>query len=238
VLLATFAERPDLAARTSEIPTVWPEFMLHDAVVERYWSLLRTELPQFQLVLYDEARDTVVGEGRTAPFRWDGLPAGLDDVLIRAFAEDGVPTALSACVAIVAPDRRGEGLSGRLIEGMRQLAHEHGLTRFVAPVRPTNKTRYPLTPMERYVQWRRWDGLPFDPWIRVHARLGGELMEVCERSMLISGSVGAWESWTKMAFPESGSYVIDGALVPITIDRDADRGDYVEPNVWMRHRVD
>jgi hypothetical protein len=56
--------------------------------------------------------------------------------------------------------------------------------------------------------------------------------------MLISGTVDAWESWTKMEFPESGSYVIDGALVPITIDRDRDRGDYAEPNVWMRHPVD
>jgi hypothetical protein len=41
-----------------------------------------------------------------------------------------------------------------------------------------------------------------------------------------------------MEFPDSGSYVVDGALVPISIDRAADRGDYVEPNVWMRHRVD
>ena len=57
-------------------------------------------------------------------------------------------------------------------------------------------------------------------------------------SMLITGPVGAWESWTEMEFPESGSYVVDSALVPITIDREADRGEHVEPNVWMRHRVD
>jgi GNAT superfamily N-acetyltransferase len=237
VLLATFAERPDLADRTAEIPNVWPEFMLHDEVVGSYWSRLRDELPQFQLVLYDEERDAVVGEGRTAPFRWDGLPGGVDDVLVRAFADDGAPSALSACVAIVAPDRRGEGLSGRLIEGMRGLAAAHGLERFVAPVRPTAKTRYPLTPMERYVQWRRPDGLPFDPWIRVHARLGAELLEVCERSMAVHGTVDDWESWTGMAFPESGSYVVDGALVPVTISREADRGEYFEPNVWMGHRV-
>jgi hypothetical protein len=121
---------------------------------------------------------------------------------------------------------------------MRQLARDHGLTRFVAPVRPTMKTRYPLTPMERYVRWRRPDGLPFDPWIRVHTRLGAELIEVCERSMVIRSTVDAWESWTTMEFPDSGSYVVDGALVPIAIDREADRGEYVEPNVWMRHRVE
>ena len=28
-----------------------------------------------------------------------------------------------------------------------------------------------------------------------------------------------------------------GALVPVTIDREADQGLYVEPNVWMRHRL-
>jgi GNAT superfamily N-acetyltransferase len=238
VFLATFAERPDLAARTTEIPTVWPEFMLHDETVGSHWSRLRAEHPQLQLVLYDEARDLVVGEGRTVPFRWDGLPDGLDDVLVRAFSDDRPPTALSACVAIVAPDRRGEGLSGHLVSGMRRLAQRHGFERFVAPVRPTMKTRYPLTPMARYVQWRRSDGLPFDPWLRVHARLGAEVLEVCERSMVVRGTVDDWEGWTGMAFPDSGRYVVDGALVPVEISRETERGEYAEPNVWMRHPVD
>jgi GNAT superfamily N-acetyltransferase len=238
MLTTTFAERPDLAARTSEIPSVWPEFMQHDEVVERYWLRLRTELPQFQLVLYDEDWDAVVGEGRTVPFRWDGLPEGLDDVLVRGFASDGRPTALSACVAIVSPDRRGEGLSRLLIEGMRDIARRHKLKTFVAPVRPTMKGRYPLTPMERYVQWTGDDGMPFDPWIRVHIRCGAEVLGVCERSMVISGTVATWEQWTDMSFPDSGSYVVEGGLVPITIDREADRGEYLEPNVWMRHPVD
>jgi hypothetical protein len=36
-----------------------------------------------------------------------------------------------------------------------------------------------------------------------------------------------------MEFPEPGSYVVPGALVPVEFD---DRGGlYVEPNVWMRH---
>jgi GNAT superfamily N-acetyltransferase len=237
VLVTTFAARPDLAQRTDEIPPVWPEFMLHDATVAAYWSRLRVELPHLQLVLYDDARDAVIGEGRTVPFRWDGLPGGLDDVLARAFADDGEPTALSACVAIIAPDRRGEGLSHLMVEGMRELASVHGFERFVAPVRPTMKARYPLTAMDRYVQWRRPDGLPLDPWLRVHARLGAELLGVCERSMVVQGTVDEWETWTGLDFRDSGSYVIDGALVPITIDREADLGEYVEPNVWMNHRV-
>jgi hypothetical protein len=40
-----------------------------------------------------------------------------------------------------------------------------------------------------------------------------------------------------MVFPDSGPYVVEGALVPVEIDRAQDTGRYVEPNVWMRHSV-
>src|SRR4051812_35780100 len=168
--------------------------MLHDEIAACFWSRPRDELPHFQLVLYDDARDVVIGEARTVPFRWDGLPGGLDDVLIQGFSGDAAPTALSACVAIVAPHRRGEGLSRLLIEGMREVAGVHGLQRFVAPVRPTMKAMYPLTSMARYVQWRRFDGLPLDPWLRVHVRLGAEMLGVCDRSMVVNGTIDECQS--------------------------------------------
>jgi hypothetical protein len=47
--------------------------------------------------------------------------------------------------------------------------------------------------------------------------------------------VAEWEEWTDMAFPQTGEYVVPGALVPVTIDRERDERRYVEPNVWMRH---
>lgn len=50
------------------------------------------------------------------------------------------------------------------------------------------------------------------------------------------GSIADWQHWTGMRFPESGSYVVPGALQPIEIDVEADRGIYVEPNVWMHHK--
>ena len=40
-----------------------------------------------------------------------------------------------------------------------------------------------------------------------------------------------------MRFPESGRYIVPGALVPVTIDRRQNVRLYVEPNVWMRHPV-
>jgi hypothetical protein len=47
--------------------------------------------------------------------------------------------------------------------------------------------------------------------------------------------VADWEEWTEMTFPESGAYVVPGALVPVEIDRERNEGVYVEPNVWMVH---
>lgn len=41
-----------------------------------------------------------------------------------------------------------------------------------------------------------------------------------------------------MHFPESGEYVVPGALEPVKVDVGADEVVYVEPNVWMHHRLD
>jgi GNAT superfamily N-acetyltransferase len=242
MLVATYAERPDLAARLGEVEDVWPEFMHHDDIVSEYWPTLTSgRFPEFQLILYDDEADTILGRGMTTPFRWDGstadLPDGVNGVLRRAYEQGGDPTALSALVAVVRPRFQGRGLSRLIIEGMRDVAARHGLDALVAPVRPTLKARYPLTAIERYLTWRRDDGELFDPWLRVHERLGAEILGVCPGSLVVTGTVAEWEEWTGMAFPDSGSYVVEGALVPIEVDREHDRGRYVEPNVWMRHPV-
>ena len=137
----------------------------------------------------------------------------------------------------VAPAQQGRGLSSVMVQAMAALARAHGLGDLIAPVRPSWKERYPLTPIERYVAWTREDGLPFDPWIRVHVRLGGEILRPEPESLRITGTVGEWEEWVDMRFPESGEYVFPHGLAPLTIDVEANVGSYWEPNVWMRHRI-
>lgn len=236
MILATFAERPDLVERLRGIGEAWPEFMYHDAVCSRYWGRLHEDFADFQLVLYDEQQDRVAGQGRTVPFAGP-IPGGIDGALRRAFEQGGRPTRLCALEASLDPEYQGQGLSKVIIKGMGEAARRHGLRELVAPVRPSWKHRYPLIPMRRYVAWRREDGLFFDPWLRVHERLGADLIRVCPRSMLIEGTIAEWKEWTGMVFPESGDYVVPGALVPLRVDRERDLGRYVEPNVWMRHPV-
>ena len=120
---------------------------------------------------------------------------------------------------------------------MVEIARRHGFRAVIAPVRPSWKDRYPLVPIERYVEWRREDGLFFDPWIRVHERAGASVLKPEPHSLRITGTVSEWESWTEMAFPESGEYVFPGGLATLEIDREQDAGRYWEPNVWMVHAV-
>ena len=148
----------------------------------------------------------------------------------------GVPTTLCAIVVGIAPEYRGQGLAAVLLRRMAGLAVAHGFDGLIAPVRPTWKERYPLTAIESYITWRREDGLPYDPWLRAHERLGAEILECAPRSMTVTGSREQWEDWTELQYPEDGDYVVPGALVPVRFE--SGRGTYVEPNVWMRHSLD
>jgi hypothetical protein len=69
VQVFTYTERPDLSERTGEAESTFPEFIHHGEVTTRYWPRLREELPELQLLLYDEERDAVVGRGQTVPPR-------------------------------------------------------------------------------------------------------------------------------------------------------------------------
>jgi hypothetical protein len=118
---------------------------------------------------------------------------------------------------------------------MVDLARRHRLRSLIAPVRPTLKESYPITPIERYAEWRRSDGSHFDPWIRLHERIGGRILRAAPRSMRITGTVAEWEEWVDMPFPEGGEYWFPGGLAPLTIEDGI--GKYWEPNVWVLHEV-
>jgi hypothetical protein len=236
--LVSHADRPELLERRGELGAAWDEFMYHDAVAGEYWSRQYEEFPDLQLYLLAED-DRLVAESNAVPvpFGPDELPDdGWDAALERAFG--GRPAvAVSAIAITIGVGARGKGLSRTMLDGMRTAVAARGLTDLVAPVRPSQKHVYPLTPMERYVEWRREDGKLMDAWLRTHEQAGAVLVRVAPRSMHISGSVGDWEGWTGLRFPDSGPYVVPGALVPVEIDRERDEGVYVEPNVWMHHRV-
>jgi GNAT superfamily N-acetyltransferase len=242
VEIVTAAERPDLweqARREHLFDDVWPEYNMHGNHSGAYFGALVPRHAEFQALLLDQRSDRIIARGRTIPFRWDGtladLPRGIDAVGLRAISDDAAPTALSALAAEVHREYQGAGLSGLVVQVMATLAREHGLRYLVAPVRPSWKDRYPLTPIGRYAAWRRPDGLPLDPWLRVHARIGGRILRPEPESMHFAAPAEDWQAWTGLAFPEDGPYVFPGGLAPLTVS--AGTGEYWEPNVWITHDV-
>ena len=124
---------------------------------------------------------------------------------------------------------RGAACRARCSWACGRSARERRMRALIACVRPTWKERYPLVPIERYATWTRDDGLPFDPWMRLHAKLGGRIVRAVPHAMTIPGSVADWESWTGMAFPESGDYVVPRAAALVSIDRERGPGRLPRP---------
>jgi GNAT superfamily N-acetyltransferase len=240
--IATFAERPDTdSAIDAAMAAVWPEFMrAHEGAAGLFGHADR-DWPGFQLVLVDDT-GAFVAVANSMPLHWDGdddgLPGGWFEQGQRAVADRDAgrpPDTLGAMQIVVRPDLHGGGLSGTMVEAMKAAARSAGFKAVIACLRPTAKDRYPLALIERYGWWTRDDGLPFDPWIRLHVRLGGRIVRAAPRSMEMRGSVADWESWTGMAFPESGLYVVPRATGPLEVDRERDLGVHFDQNLWVVH---
>ena len=241
--IITADQHAGFADATFELTRVaWPQFMFHDPVAQ-YFTDLYEKLPQYQFALVEKQTGTWLAFGNSIPLAFDGHPSDLPDTGWDWALEKGIddhrsgrkPAVLCAIQVVVAADYRSQGVSIKGVSAMKEIGRAHGLSGMVAPVRPSMKSLYPLIPMERYVQWQNSDSLPFDPWMRVHARLGAVVIKVCPESMRIPGTVAEWEEWTEMRFPESGDYIIPGAVVPVQFDCEKDLGLYIEPNVWMHH---
>jgi hypothetical protein len=235
----TAEERPDLWIRAKALSEVWPEYNNHGNHTGTYFGSLIPNYAHLQVVFYEPSGDEVVARGRSIPFRWDGtladLPTGIDAAGLRALEGEGSPNTLSALAAEVADGVRGQGVSHLVIEALASITRRNGLSSLVAPVRPSWKDRYPLIPIDQYAYWKRHDGLPFDPWMRVHARLGATILKPEPRSLMISASVTDWEAWTEMRFPADGDYTFPFGLAPLHVGDGT--GLYWEPNVWMLHAV-
>ncbi|MFA9432579.1 N-acetyltransferase [Egicoccus sp. AB-alg2] len=243
VRVVSLAERPDLGDQLWAFSDGWPAFMLHDPVA-RLMDHLPERFPQLQLLAVDD-QDRAVAKAHGLTFAWDGPPAdlparGWDAILERGMAdhaEGRSPTAASALEISVLPHLRGTGLSVLMLGALRDAVAAMGLRDLFAPVRPNHKHLEPDTPMAEYAFRTRPDGLPHDPWLRVHVRAGADVVAVAPLSMTIPGTLAQWRSWTGLPLDRSGPTFVDGALSRVHVSVEHDHAVYVEPNVWVHHHV-
>lgn len=245
IRITTLAERPELTDALWGMADSWPEFATQDSLAWLLYPRMVAELPEYVFVATDEVTGEVVAKAFSVPFALhaagrDGqLPAqGWDRVLMWAFSDlrrGAAPDTVSAIEISVRPDRQGEGLSGRMLGAMRETARARGFAEVVAPVRPSGKPAEPDASIHEYAYRTREDGLPHDPWLRVHVRAGGAIDSVAPLSMTITGSLAQWREWTGLPFDTAGPVHVPGALSPVRCEPEQGYAVYVEPNVWVRH---
>ena len=244
--MQTTAQNPSLGPKILELfQAGWTRFLVEDPVSWPLWPEILKAFPDFHFAFLDPDSGRIMAAGMTVPLAWNGdyselLTRGWHWVLQQSlddFRNGRKPYTLSAANAVVHPDFRGRGLAERLVFAMKEIARTHGFQRYIAPLRPTQKEQYPLTPIERYAEWTREDGLPFDAWLRVQKRLGAKILGTARNSIRIRASLDQWREWTGLVFPDSGPYVIPGGAVPLEVCVEKNLGTYTAPSIWVAHEV-
>jgi GNAT superfamily N-acetyltransferase len=240
--ITTLAERPGVIEQMYDFSAdVWPEFMFHDRLGDALMYQVFRFFPEQCVVATQD--DEVVAHGRSIPFVFPDedrkeLPdGGWDQVLVWGVTDhrrERETTASSALEIVIRPSHAGTGLSYLMLAAMKDAVRRRGHDVLYAPVRPNGKTD-PDVPMSAYITMVRDDGLPVDPWLRVHVRSGAEIVKVAPTSMVIAGSLAEWRQWTGLPFDTDGDVHVPKALAPVHCSLAHDRAVYVEPNVWVRH---
>jgi hypothetical protein len=246
LLITTAAQRPDLVPLLADFND-WPRFMRQDPIGDLYYADHVAAFGEFVLIAVDrDEPDRLVAKGFSVPFSWSAdpatsLPAGGWDEVIMTAALDRLAgrrgNLVSALEVSIRRDLRGTGLSAVMLAAMRRNSIELGFGALVAPVRPSRKHAAPDLSMLDYAAQRRPDGLPVDPWLRVHVRAGGQLVGVSNRAMTIGGTLADWRDWTGLPFDTTGPVVVPEALVPVYCNIPHDYAVYCEPCAWVHHKL-
>jgi len=242
ITISVLADRPDLVEAMWNMPNSWPEFMRNDPIGGLFYANVETRFAGFVLVAQNDAAE-VVACAYSIPFvRGErALPDSGWDFVIRngllASLRGQEPDAVSAVEIAVRPDHQGKGLSHHMLAAMRDNAARRGFAELVAPVRPNGKADA-NEPMSTYAFRVRGDGLPVDPWLRVHVRAGGRIDKVAPRSMVVPGTLEEWREWTGLPFDTTGPVLVPQALSPVHCDVEHGVATYIEPNVWVVHRTE
>lgn len=236
-------EKPDLRMGRAELLVAnWPRYFVDtEELSDRYardWLRVFPECHELAL-----ERGVVVGASSTVPLHWNGepedLPGGYSESLQRGIEghfQAKKPNTLVGLAVTIDPRWRGKRLAGEMLGRMKAQAERLGFTNLLVPVRPTGFEAVAHEwSFEDYTAQVRADGLPEDAWMRLHVKLGAEVLGVCAESMTYSGSRSLWEASTGERYPEDGEYPLAEGLAPLVFA--GGHGSYVEPNVWMRYVV-
>lgn len=226
-------EKPDI-----EVTVPYQSFQYQRYQEQRFFSWGIRERHSKQLVafvssrcLYSEKEQIVFPQGG---WQWS---------LQAAFEDEQVNTLCLTSVT-VDPQYRAIGLAKALVNSAKQQARYLGFHTVLVPVRPTNKVNYPNISMQKYIDGvvnvrakgkEKGDLFPKDPWVTLHYRLGGTLLNICDQSMVITASVNWWATRLNVSFKGLKQVNIPFGLVPLEVQHERHLAIYTEPNIWMKY---
>ncbi len=243
--VTTCAEHPELFDAAVVLENdVWDpiSFLDYTPAHHAHYDNLLEQFPEYHLCMVELDTGDVVATGLCVPLQiapGRRLPnEGWDWIVETAHAQDGRDANLIGALAISVPEPyRHKGLARDMINTMRALAVMKSYKGVIAPVRPSSKCEHVDVPMKEYIQWRDSRGRIFDPWLRSHAAVGGQITGVCDRSMVVEKPLEFWKPWTDGPIGDSPVFNVEGALTPVVVDAQAGVGRYHEPNVWVIHHA-
>jgi len=241
--VTSISERPDLIEEINQMySSAWPGFVAGEKVMNAYWGIISENFSDHQLLLMND--DKILAIVNSAAFHLgnephdissDGLYWGLKKIS-HDICNHKKPDNLMALQVVVNPQYTGKGLSYYCIKELKKFAAEMGYANIYIPLRPSKKHLYPLIPIEKYIHFIDKSNQPYDPWLRVNVKLGGEIIKPCKGIKIID-SIEQWEKWTGIKFPFEGSYIVPFAMSPVDVDLKKNQVTYNQENVWIRHRI-
>jgi len=223
------------------INKAFPTIISQSPVILNNWSKLEAYFPEYQFFLISD-NDDVIGFMNTVPFQFDQphnqLPdRGWDWMFrkgINGYEYSVKANHLGGLQVIVRSSFQSLGFSKVILDHAKSILSTSNFKNLIIPIRPTKKHNFPTMTMSEYLNFKDNDKI-YDPWIRTHLKSGAQIIKICENSMIMIGNIKFWEKMLNKKIHKSGSYTLSGALQLINIDIENDRGEYIEPNIWIKY---
>jgi len=196
--------------------------------------------PRFHLVVEKIDDGSLVATIDGIEMQWDGdsktLPVrGWTEIVEKGISGENIGGEWVAALGTsVLPEYQQFGLSKKLLEEMVRKVKNLGYKGLVAPVRPIYRWRMLDVSLDQYVNARTSSGEHFDPWIRIHERIGGKIIGVCPGSAVFTAPVLDWSDWSQMKLPKGGQIIVPNAINYLEIENGI--GTLREDSVWVLHQ--
>ncbi len=143
---------------------------------------------------------------------WDAV-AGREGNYQDTYVPDGNTICLMSMG--VAAGAKGQHIAQAMVAGIQKIGQQKGIEHIIGDFRPSGFGQYKNMvgdfDFARYVETRREDGLPLDPWLRNVGYLGMQALKVDNRAMIVPASAEALDYYMRVYKPEAWYEVHDPA---------------------------